>query len=243
MAYSNFRNEYLGNFESMASPYGRNKHVNSYTFQTGMVLSIEETISQLPIKSGYAWWDEVETFQNRIVRFENVPGSIYEGVRYDDVEKIKQMWRSMFSEVHGDIIISGTLYSFDGVPKRINGRLDISQTNGMTSLHDIDKHFEYITERLVLPNSISADILGVLKIKGLKGISFHDDFKELYDATKFANQPYLPDGAFTINNIARTVINLAKIKEIVNKHLETDKNLLECQEELMDNNYKHYARL
>ncbi len=240
---SDFRNQYLGDFESMASPYGRNKHVNSYTFQTGMVLSIEETISQLPIKSGYAWWDDIETFQNRIVRFENVPGSIYEGVRYDDAEKIKQIWQGMFSEVHGDIIISGTLYSFDGVPKRINGRLDISGTNEMTSLHGIDKHFEYITERLVLPNSISADILGVLKIKGLKGISFHDEFKEMFD-TKFANQPYLPDGTFSSNTIARTVVNLGKLKEIINNHLsEQEKNVIACQRELIENDFDEYATL
>lgn len=198
-----------------------NSHVNSYTFRTGMVLSIEEKIEFRPQISGYAWGDEAETFRNRIIKFENVLGSIYEGVKYDEPERIKLLWQQMFSEVNGDIIVSGALYSFDGIPKRINGRLDINNAPGMTSLHDIENHFEYINERLILPNSIKSDILGVLKIKGLQGISFRDEFSVTEDK----------------------VLSIHKVEKIVNKHLSKDKDIVECQEELIDNGFKDFANL
>lgn len=245
MSYSNFRNQYLGDFESMASPYDKNTHVNSYTFKTGMVLSIKEVVSQYSARSGYAWWDEVPIIQKRIIRFENVPGSIYEGVRYDDPDKIKQLWQHYFDKVDGDIIISGELHSFDGVPKRINGRLDFSEAPGMTSLSQIHQHFEYITERLVLPNSIRADILGVLKVKGLLGISFHDEYTEFSNKADISKFPYYPGTPLSYPDfVTRTVVNLSKLKEIINNHLsEQEKNVIACQRELIENDFDEYASL
>ena len=218
-----FGNNFASDFRPSSKPNGT--RVNSYTFRSGMVLSLEEVISSIPITSGYAWWDESEIFQKRIVRFDKVPGSIYAGVSQDDPIKIQEIWKTLFGVVDGDMIISGTLKDFNGVPRRINGRLDFSEAPGMTSLNQVHQHFEYINERLVLPNSITSDILGVLKVRGLQGISFHDDFT--IDET--LAQP--------------KVISLHKVAEIVNEHLSKDRNILQCQEDLIDADFKDFANM
>ena len=223
MSYTDqFQNNFARDFKPSSKPNGT--HMNSYTFRTGMVLSLQEVMSRVPVSSGYAWWDEAEVFQKRIVRFDNVPGSIYAGVSQDDPIRIQEMWKAFFGVVNGDVIISGILENFNGVPKRINGRLDFSEAPGMTSLNQIHQHFEYINERLILPNSITSDILGVLKVRGLQGISFRDDF--------------------TRDVGSSTVIYLNKVAKIVNEHLSKSKrDILQCQEDLIDADFKDFANM
>jgi len=229
MSYTDqFQNNFARDFKPSSKPNGT--HMNSYTFRTGMVLSLQEVMSRVPVSSGYAWWDEAEVFQKRIVRFDNVPGSIYAGVSQDDPIRIQEMWKAFFGVVNGDVIISGILENFNGVPKRINGRLDFSEAPGMTSLNQIHQHFEYISERLILPVSITSDILGVLKVSGLQEIAFREDFT--INFTKV-------DGV-----VSSRVIYLNKVAKIVNEHLSKSKrDILQCQEDLIDADFKDFANM
>jgi len=211
-----FQNNYVDDFKISYKPNG--KLINLYTFQTGMVLSFEDVVR------GYVWSKEAEVFQKRIIRFDKVPGSIYAGVSQDNPKKIQEIWKTLFDVVNGDLIISGILKDFNGVPRRINGRLDFSEAPGMTSLNQIHQHFEYINERLILPNSITSDILGVLKVRGLQGISFRDDF--------------------TRDVVSSRVIYLNKVAEIVNEHLlKSKRDILQCQEDLIDADFKNFANM
>lgn len=67
-----------------------------------------------------------------------------------------------------------------------------------------------------MPASIKSNILGIMLIKNLKNIEF----------------------------MFKTKTNeYEEIENIINRHLKSDRDILECQEELIDKGFKQYAKL
>lgn len=89
--------------------------------------------------------------------------------------------------------------------------------NPITSLHGIANK---LTEckQLVIPNTITSHILGLLKVKGLSSVSI---------------QGFPEDNP-----------NLTSAIKIINRHLSsTNPDIIDCQEEFIDNNLKDYAEM
>lgn len=106
--------------------------------------------------------------------------------------------------------------SLEGISPIITGDIYFGNLPGLTSLTNIHK---YITKALTISihAEVTSAILGLLKIEKLNNIS-----------TSFAN---------VRNN------ELEKAVKIVNSYLKTDRNILKCQKELIQNGLKDYAKL
>jgi len=118
-------------------------------------------------------------------------------------------------QVEGSVFAYGNDFSsFEGITKIISDQLDISDCPHITSLSGIHKHLSQCSDIVVSGSMIKSNILGLLMIKKLKELSTYDDF------TYFG-----------------------RICEIVNKRLQSDRDVLECQEELITSGYNEYAKL
>jgi hypothetical protein len=100
--------------------------------------------------------------------------------------------------------------SLEFAPKKVGGSFDCAGTK-ITSLKGIGK--DYLLEIGDVLNcdttKITSNILGVLKIKGLKNFRFNSN---------------------------------RDIQDIINKHLSSDRDILECQEELITKGFRYYAK-
>jgi hypothetical protein len=152
-----------------------------------------------------------------------------------------------FGHIERNFFIANcSLGSLKGCPKIVGGRFSISHNQAITSLDYLpERASSYILRgtnitsfsgihkvikeirpnrqgdgEIVVPHTLTNSILGVLKIPGLKTIS--------YPATERAKY----------SNELRQAIG------IVYNHLQNEKiNILACQEELIDNDLKDYAEL
>lgn len=123
------------------------------------------------------------------------------------------------------------LTSLEGAPSIVNGDVNATE-NRIASLKDIHKVFKKITgvahggrggEIDLRGNPIKSHVLGLLKIEGLKRVIIG-----------FIN---LANGGNAENK------RKVKAHDIINKHLAGDRNLLVCQEELMDAGLEEFAQL
>lgn len=110
------------------------------------------------------------------------------------------------------------LTSLEGAPDEVGGSVYLDHT-GLTSLHDIHKHFKQIGDQIMLSwGDIKDSVLGLLMIKGLKYVEG------------------LPAGMGGPPKKALDIINSylpVKSKEAV----------FECQEELTEAKLENYAKL
>ena len=109
------------------------------------------------------------------------------------------------------------LTSLEGAPKKINGIFSC-EGNPITSLKGIHKIFEEINGDCTFPDSIESNILGLLKIKNLKSVSFKN---KKYKKSKI------------------------EISDIINKYLPnpSPSQIIDCQNELIDAGFEEYAEL
>ena len=92
-----------------------------------------------------------------------------------------------------------------------------ASSNNIKTLKDIHKHIRQIGEVLYLHNNpIQSHILGLLLIKELRKV-------------------------YSVGNTFFSTGNA--IFEIINNHIGRDRDVLECQEELISAGYKEYAKL
>ena len=106
------------------------------------------------------------------------------------------------------------LTSLKGAPKIITGDF-VCSNNALTSLHDIHKYIKDIGGGIWFSNNpITSHILGLLLIKNLKSI-----------------------------NLDGLTGNLLEASKIINKHLASRRDLIDCQEELISSGFKEYAKL
>jgi len=111
----------------------------------------------------------------------------------------------------------GKLKSLDGIASIIGGKIDISNCPLITSIAPI----KTCGGELNLTMSYNViDYLHVFRIKGLKKIRL-DELAQ--------NQPEFSDER--------------KIQEIINKHLAGDRDIMDCQEELIEAGFEKWARI
>lgn len=149
-----------------------------------------------------------------------------------------------FGIVKGDFVAAGIgLNRFNGSPTLVTGGCNFNnntaiksleyitpiihgslriQRIGVTSLHDIHKHIKSIGRFLAIDETIESNILGVILIKNLVAIEL---IKSAWPNTK-----------------------LCKAVDIVNSYLENNKteetrDLLQCQEEMIEAGLTEYAKL
>jgi hypothetical protein len=224
-----FRELYLSQFEPdySQSYFGDSEpNVSKMTFSSGMRISVKTMYDNYVGTAFNNWQYNVPSRvqQKQLITFEKVRGNI--DCCIPDSQK-NEFYR-LLSSVDGDVIIEGSLTSFEGIPKKINGRLDLSRCQSLSSLSGIDKYFGkdgFIAERLVLPSTLGYSILGVLRIPKLIGIGFNDEF-----------------GVSEVGTPNERVNALRTLSDIVNSHMKS-KNLLACQEDLIDNGLKDFAEL
>ena len=108
------------------------------------------------------------------------------------------------------------LTSLEGCPSKVGARFNCSN-NKLTSLQGIHKLFKdgYIDGSFVaIENKITSHVLGLVLIPKLKRVSFGVDVGELSEVSK-----------------------------IINKHLQGDRDVIDCQQELIEAGLKAYAQL
>jgi hypothetical protein len=115
-----------------------------------------------------------------------------------------------------------SLSSFEGVARNISGDV-FAVKNPMTNLKGVHKHFDTIGGKMLLSDSIESNILGLLKIKNLKRVSF---FKNSVD-------------------LGEKSVAKKEISDIINKYLPnpTLAEIIDCQNELVEAGFEDYAEL
>ena len=120
----------------------------------------------------------------------------------------------------GSYSITGcsSLTSLEGITPQINGNLDISNCKGLKSLKGIHKLFKggFIKGTINATGTlIESHLLGLLLIPELDGIK----------------------------EIAHCSDEFKAAANIINKHLDNDRDVIECQQELIEAGLKAYAQL
>lgn len=111
--------------------------------------------------------------------------------------------------------------SLEGAPIIITGDVYLLG-NRLSSLEGIHKHIRRIGGILYLEgNPIKSHVLGLLKIEDLLTVNL----------------------AYKLHPLLKNSPPLVKVEEIINYHLVMGRNLLACQEELLDNGLDEYAQL
>ena len=107
------------------------------------------------------------------------------------------------------------LTSLEGVPSYIGGEF-ACHNNNLTSLHNIHKQIKHIGGVADFQdNPITACVLGLLLIEGLEQVLI-EDFSGMADES---------------------------IQDILNRHLEGDRDIFACQEDLIEAGYEAFAKL
>lgn len=89
---------------------------------------------------------------------------------------------------------------------------------GITTLKDIHKKLDYCEKLYLAENPIKSNVLGLLKVNGLKEISL---------------------GGF----VNKTDSDLRSIAQIIQKYLSNGGDIMDCQDELIDAGFGDYAKL
>lgn len=110
--------------------------------------------------------------------------------------------------------------SVEDFPEYVEGDIDISSNNHLKSLSGIHNNLKECNGKLTIPSDLKGGMLGLLKVKGLKKVTFDEDE---------VSEHQIPE--------------LAKACEIITKHLNSDRNLIKCQKELYDNDLDEFAEL
>jgi hypothetical protein len=108
------------------------------------------------------------------------------------------------------------LVNLEGCPPYIGGSLSVinNPISSLTGVHRIVRHVSNIW----LPYSIQSSILGLLKIEGLHRVIAGGEMSPGGDRFDLAIR-------------------------LINKHLRGDRDILACQEELIDNGLEEFAQL
>lgn len=115
---------------------------------------------------------------------------------------------------------SSHLISLEGAPLYVEGDFSCPN-NKLTSLEGIGKKYLRTMNGIlyIYGNPIISHMLGILLVEGCTKIVF-------------AAPPY---------NVEPLIVR--KVKDIFSRHLEGDRDILECREELIANDLKYYAKL
>jgi hypothetical protein len=143
------------------------------------------------------------------------------------------------------------LKSLIGAPDKITGNFNCSG-NSLETLLGAPRHiggnFEANKNKLTslegLPNHVGGYIdISFNKIKSLKSI--HKRIKYIGKGLVLLDNPIKSDilGLLLVSGNLHAVNADGKVFDIINKHLGGDKDVLECQEELISNGFKEYAKL
>lgn len=121
-------------------------------------------------------------------------------------------------KVNGDFYIGGkTRISLEGITRHINGDFvlrTISGDFGITSLHNVQKHFDTINGQFYFRNTnLKSHVLGLLLIPGITCV-------------------------YLFNRIAQDIMN----SHLPNKNLNRNV-VIECQNELIDAGFEEFAQL
>jgi hypothetical protein len=115
--------------------------------------------------------------------------------------------------------------SLEGFPQYIDGNVDIAAFTEL-NYSKVYNYIKEITGFIIINAKYEGPMLGFLKIKGLQSISY--DF--VY-SKKFNSYVEVSKSRFK------------QAIDIVNKYLKTDRDILGCQDELIENGLSEYAKL
>lgn len=131
------------------------------------------------------------------------------------------------SEIGGRFDCSeNRLKSLEHLPPTIKTDLDISHNNSIKSLHNIHRIVKFIGGNITIPTTVRSNILGLVKISGLKDIQFASA------SQRYRGPPKDLEG----------IENLIHATTIVSQYLKS-KDIHACQEKMLEAGLKEYARL
>lgn len=154
------------------------------------------------------------------IQFNVVSGSFY--VDNCDIQTLRGVPR----KIYDDFYVTGNpaLRSLEFAPELIGNYFKFTDNPRLKSLHNIHKIIRRIGGHVGMAHTIESNILGLLKINGLKHIN-----------TSYTKSHSSPGEEINTANIFKAI-------DIVNKYLHT-KDIHSCQEELLEAGLKEYARL
>jgi len=111
--------------------------------------------------------------------------------------------------------------------------------NPITSLKNIHKSIKAINRDFSIPQSITSNIIGTMKINNLKRIMINNiDNMSGNLIPSYMTSPFSSLAAFGISNI-----KLERAVSIINNHLHSERNIHQCQHELIELGLVAYANL
>ena len=139
---------------------------------------------------------------------------IFSDFQNDIIQMFNEKWKSLNFKFH-----SNTCYLHDNIPSSpidVDDLKFILKFSQNMTLHDIHKYISCKTLILQNMKHLTGNVLGLLKIKKLEKLSI--DVSGTYD------------------------IKSVRAIEIINNHLKS-RDILSCQEELIENGLEEYAKL
>ena len=137
----------------------------------------------------------------------------------DDNHELRQLMPDILEGTNVTLFTYQKLNSLKNFPKVVKGDVDLSRTD-LSNLEGIGKDWLKECRWLFLPPNIKSHILGLVNIKGLKGICF-----------ELSQNGFLADEEFT------------RAMEIINLEIEIARlDVMECHEALTKAGLKEYAK-
>jgi hypothetical protein len=151
---------------------------------------------------------------NHFESLEGLPKDIMSLVNLEKSHLLTDLTGSPREIIHDfNVNLSNNLTSIKGRPDKIGRDFQMAGCSKITTLNDLP---DSIGRNLFISgNPLIKNYLRVLKVKDLQKIVMWDN-----------------DG-----------INFRKIADIINKHLAGDKDIMECQEEMIEAGFGEYAKL
>ena len=159
------------------------------------------------------------------IPFDRVLGNPAETIHFieqsdlDDNHELRQKMPVLLEGTNVTLFTNQKLYSLKNFPEIVKGDVDLSLTD-LSNLEGIGKDWLKECRWLFLPPNIKSHILGLLNIKGLKGICF-----------EHSQNGFQADEKFT------------RAMKIINQEIELVRlDVMECHEALTRAGLKEYAK-
>lgn len=196
------------------------------------------------------WYGEFNCQFKNLTSLEGAPSEI-NGSFFCGNNKLKSLKGSPNKVTLDFGCSSNNLVTFEGGPKEIGRDIfcDSSRLNSLRGIpsivhRDLSGRFNFLSSFEGFPSTIGRNlIISDNKFRSLEGI--HTHIKEIGHLINLFNNPIKSHvlGLLKIKGLKIVVLSNKDVEFIINKHLQNEGNIYDCQEELINAGFEEYAQL
>ena len=143
-----------------------------------------------------------------------------------DIDSFVGFPKTMYGSIR---IYRSMISNFENISEKITGSLLFDDKNPkLTTLNGISKHLKECGQNIKLPSTITSAILGILQIKGLNPTGHNEKYEKVHVA-------FSPK--------SHSNVNLHRAVEILNSHLNGERDIVSCKRELVSAGLQEFAKL